>query len=145
MNARIWTAAAALAFLSAAANAALVNVFVPVSSPPTAPATVVPREMPETEGCTSVDQAVYGLESSIYQAEAQHWAHLMREPGFSIARSAAKPGMDISHPDLRSAFYRELAVWSSLEDVPDLSENSLRRINDVSMKIRLIRDVCRAG
>ena len=138
-------AAIAAILLAAAlpARAALVNkVLRAEPSPLLAPEAAVPNELPESDQCAHADAAVYGLESSIYSAEAQYWAYLMRLPGYAQERRV-EPGASLSHADLRWAFYRELALWSSLETVPELPAASIRRINDASARIRLVRDVCR--
>jgi hypothetical protein len=137
-------AAALLIALPLPGRAALVTKIVPVlPSSLFLPAAEVPRELPETSSCLEADQAVRDLESSVLEAKAQHWAYMMSRPDYKAAGEGAKPGADIVHADLRSAFYRSLAMWSSLETVPDLPASSLSRINDVSARIRLVLDVCR--
>jgi hypothetical protein len=137
--------AAALSFVSpSAATAALVTRTAPIQEVKTYSAVpAILQNLPEADPCAARDKAVYALQSSVVEAQAQYWAYLMKRPGFSVSSLRSKPGADIADGDLRDFFYKKLAAWFAEEQVPELAAETVRDINDVSMRVRLIKDACR--
>ena len=107
-----------------------------------APLPAILRDLPEADPCGAADKAVYALESSIADSQAQFWAYLMHQPKFSVRRLARKPGEEIVHPEIRSYFFQRLAAWDALDEVPEPSADAVKEINDVTMRIRLVKDMC---
>jgi hypothetical protein len=138
-------AAVLLVLLPSGAAAALVTRAAP--APEIGAYTALPailRDLPEADPCAAADKAVYALESSIVEIQAQFWAYLMRQPNFSIRRLPLKPGAEITHPEVKTLFYRKLAAWDTMENIPSPTAESIDEINDVSMRIRLVKDLCAA-
>lgn len=136
--------AAASILVALPGRAALVTLIVPVPQAAVfAPAAAIARDSVKASSCAQVDLTVRQLESSIIESEAQHWAYVMRQPGYSARGQQRKPGADITHSDLRTSFYQQLAVWYSMETVPDVSAEAVKKANDVSTRIQFELDACR--
>lgn len=144
MIGRVGLAAAVGAVLAAApagASAALVNVIAPTALLATGAA--APSSAAETDPCSRAAETVYALESSVVEARAQYWAYLMKQPGFSLRDLTHEPGSEIENPEIRALFEARLRFWYDRPSSARPSLEPLQRLNDVSLKIQLVKDTCR--
>lgn len=93
----------------------------------------------ESDPCAIADKTIYALEGSIVETQAQMWAYLMRQPHFSMRRLSHKPGEEITYPEIKSLFYQRLAFWDRMESISKPAPEALKRLNDISMNIRLVK------
>lgn len=131
-------AAAILVLSPLAATAGLVTRLVPVVASQTLPSVSSARsEAPEADGCLESDRAVYALEASLIDAQAQRWAYKFKR-GALTGRFQRDPGEAITHADLREAYYQKLRFWSARAVVPELPVESIGRLDATAKTIQRV-------
>jgi len=142
---RACAAALLLAIAPMPARAMLVTVVSPVpqASEPFAslPVFAAAAATAASGSCKKSFQAISALEGSIVEVQAQYWAYLIKQPGFSGSR-ADIPGAGIANPEIKSFFYSRLRFWLEQDSIPKLQPEALERLNDVSQTIDMLTVRC---
>lgn len=127
------------------AQAMLVTIVSPVireSEPFAAPSVIAPAALPAAPGsCGNASKTIDALEGAIVEAQAQYWAYLMKQPGFSGSH-ADIPGADIANPEIKTHFYSRLRFWLRQDSIPKLPPETLEKLNDVSQTIHMVTGLC---
>lgn len=76
--------------------------------------------------CTSAEERINSLESSILEIKARYWAQRLLT-GLDLKTLKSNPGSTIPDPDLRHRFYTRMKEWYDLKHVPALNKAEVKR------------------
>lgn len=97
---------------------------------------------PGQGSCAGREMRLAGLNSELVDAKALYWAAKMKEPGFSIRGLKRNPGTEITDPEVKARFYRQLDAYYKEEYSGPPDPDKTTAVLDLMAEEKLVYDEC---